>query len=471
MSRKKKNIETRIYVDSYAADGKCVGVLEDGKKVFVDKVVPGDTALIRIVKNKKHYAEARLIEIIEYATDRVTPFCEHFGVCGGCKWQMLPYSKQLAYKQQQVADQMTRIGHLDLPPIETILGSEQQRFYRNKLEFTFSSKKYRTNLELQEAKDTLLTDEQALGFHAPGLFDKVVPISYCHLQPEPSNKILNTLRHYSELHQLPYYDFKTHKGYLRNVIIRVLTTSQILVNIVFNSDMPEVHIPLLDFLLHEIPEITSLCYTINTKFNDTIYDLEVKTYYGNGYVTERLENYEFKISPKSFFQTNTKQAEVLYNVVRDFANLTGNEVVYDLYCGTGSIGIFCSQSAKKIIGIEAVAEAIEDAQWNAEKNGVQNTAFYAGDVGDICTDEFFKVNGKPDVIITDPPRVGMSDKLIQQLLKLKVPKIVYVSCNPATQARDLAILQECYKIIRMRPVDMFPHTQHIENVVLLNLKS
>ncbi|MFA6151471.1 MAG: 23S rRNA (uracil(1939)-C(5))-methyltransferase RlmD [Chitinophagaceae bacterium] len=469
MAKKKRINLQDLHITTYAAEGKCIGNMEDGKVVFVENVIPGDVADVRITKNKKNYAEGKMTRLVTPSPLRIEPFCEHFGVCGGCKWQMLPYEKQLEYKQQQVSDQMRRIGHVELPEMETISGSELQRFYRNKLEFTFSNKRYRTNDEIVEAGETELPHEQGLGFHAPGLFDKVVPINFCHLQNEPTNKIRNLLRDYTTENNLPYYDFRAHTGYMRNLMIRVTTTGEVLVNVVMNEDDEATRTPMLNYLLAEVPEITTLCYTINRKWNDSIYDQEVITFFGNGFITEKLENFTFNISPKSFFQTNTTQAENLYRITREFAGLSGEEVLYDLYCGTGSIGIFCSQQAKKIIGIEVIEQAIEDAKLNAAQNNIEHALFYAGDVSAICTDDFFAEHGKPDVIITDPPRAGMSEKLVQQLLKMRAPKIVYVSCNPATQARDLALLTVDYKITRMRPVDMFPHTHHIENVVLLEL--
>ncbi|MCC6185560.1 MAG: 23S rRNA (uracil(1939)-C(5))-methyltransferase RlmD [Chitinophagaceae bacterium] len=469
MAKRKRITLQDLRINSYAAEGKSIGTMEDGKVVFVENVIPGDVVDVYITKNKKSFAEGRMARLVSPSPLRVTPFCTHFGVCGGCKWQMLPYENQLLYKQQQVADQMRRIGHVTLPEIEPIAGSERTTFYRNKLEFTFSNKRYRTVEELSELGDKEVPQEQGLGFHAPGLFDKVVPVHYCHLQSEPSNKILNTLRKYTEEHSLPYYDFRAHTGYMRNVTIRVATTGEVLVNLVLHEDDEGSRTPMLEFLLQAVPEISTLCYTINPKWNDSIYDLEVHTFFGAGYITEKLENFTFNISPKSFFQTNTTQAENLYRITRDFAGLTGNEVLYDLYCGTGSIGIFCSQNAKKIIGIEVIDQAIADAKLNAEQNNIGHAHFFAGDVAAICTDDFFAQHGKPDVIITDPPRAGMSEKLVQQLLKMRAPKIVYVSCNPATQARDLALMAEVYTITRMRPVDMFPHTHHIENVVLLSL--
>lgn len=471
MARKKRADIEGLEIVAYAAEGRCIGHLPDGKVVFVEQVVPGDIADVRITKSKKSFAEARMLRIQQPSADRIPSFCTHFGVCGGCKWQMLPYERQLQYKQQQVSDQMKRIGHLLLPEMEPIAGSEQQRYYRNKLEFTFSSKRFRTNEELNAAGDAELAPESALGFHAPGLFDKVVPIEQCHLQPEPTNKIRNFLRDYAKAHGLSFYDFRAHSGQLRNLMIRVATTGEVLVNMVFGTDEPNVHQALLQALMEAVPEITALCYTVNMKWNDSIYDLKVHHFHGKGFITEKLEDFRFNISPKSFFQTNTKQAEQLYRITRDFAGLSGTEVVYDLYCGTGSIGIFCSRKAAKIIGIEVIEQAIEDAKMNALQNGIEHAHFYAGDVSAICTDAFFAEHGRPDVIITDPPRAGMSEKLIQQLLQMRAPKIVYVSCNPATQARDLALLDASYTIERMRPVDMFPHTHHIENVVLLRLKA
>lgn len=470
MARKnKKTVLNAVRLERYAAEGKSIAHMEDGKTLLVEGAVPGDVAEVLVLKNKKSYAEGKAMKVVTPSPDRVTPFCQHFGVCGGCKWQMLPYEKQLEYKQIQVADQLTRIGHVQLPPIETIAGSGLERSYRNKLEFTFSELSYLTREEIEAAGDEEIKRRPALGFHAPGMFDKVVDIQTCYLQPEPTNKIRNFLRKITLENNLPFYDHRKQEGWLRNVIIRVATTKEVMVNLIVKSEREELKV-LLDALLKEVPEITSLHYTINPKMNDTIYDLPVHTYHGKGYIEEYLEDFRFKISPKSFFQTNTKQAERLYQITRDFAGLTGNEVVYDLYCGTGSIGIFLSKGAKKIIGIEAVPDAIEDAKLNAAWNGLEHCSFFAGDVSDIATDAFFKEHGRPDVVITDPPRAGMHEKLVQQLLRMRAPRIVYVSCNPATQARDLQLLDEAYEVIRLQPVDMFPHTHHIENVALLELR-
>lgn len=472
MSRKKKNVVVNDFkIEAYAAEGKSIGHLEDGKVVFVENVVPGDVVNVRLTKSKKSWAEGRMTELVSPSPLRVEPFCQHFGVCGGCKWQMLPYPQQLVYKQQQVEDQLKRIGQVALPEIPPILGSNREKYYRNKLEFTFSAQRYRTHEEITAANGEPLAKEPALGFHAPGLFDKVVPIHTCYLQDEPTNLLLDVLRNFSERKGYEYYDFRMQKGWLRNVILRRTKAGEVLINLVIKEENKQEREAILNHLLSEIPHITSLHYTINGKANDSLHDQEVITYHGKGYIEETLEDFRYKISPKSFFQTNSYQAERLYQITRDFAGLTGNETLYDLYCGTGSIGIFCSKKAKKIIGIEAIAEAIEDAKQNAAMNGLDNCVFYAGDVSELCTDDFFEAHGKPDIIITDPPRAGMHEKLVQQLLKMEAPKIVYVSCNPATQARDLQLLDAKYKVTRLQPVDMFPHTHHIENVALLELKS
>ena len=471
MSRKKKRSAplTDVTIDAYAAEGKSIAHLPDGKVLFVEGVVPGDVINAVITKDKKSWAQGRVTQLVKPSDLRVEPFCQHFGVCGGCKWQMLPYSKQLEYKQQQVEDQLKRIGHVALPEIQPISGSAYERFYRNKLEFTFSSQRYRTFEEIAERSEKF-APEPALGFHAPGLFDKVVEIHTCYLQHEPTNTLLKVLREYSQANNLSYHDIKQHTGWLRNVTIRVTTTNEVLINLVVHHEDESARIAILEHIKTNVPGITSLHYTINGKMNDSIYDQDVICYYGKPHIEEKLEGFRFKISPKSFFQTNSTQAETLYRITRDFAGLTGNEVLYDLYCGPGSIGIFCSKGAKKVIGIELIEDAIKDAYENAAMNGLDHCKFFAGDVADICTDEFFAEHGKPDVIITDPPRAGMHEKLVQQILKMRAPRVVYVSCNPATQARDLQLLDAAYKIVKLQPVDMFPHTHHIENVALLELR-
>lgn len=470
MSRKKKQPVYNIKIDAYAAEGKSIAHLEGGKVLFVENVIPGDVINARIVKDKKSWAEGKLLNLVRPSEDRIEPFCPHFGVCGGCKWQMLPYEHQLKYKQQQVQDQLSRIGQVELPAIQPILGSAHQRYYRNKLEFTFCTTRYRTNEEIKEADGEKLPKEPALGFHAPGLFDKVVPIHTCYLQSEPTNILLNTLRLYTEARNLPYYDFRAQQGWLRNIVIRVARTGEVLINLVIQHEDEKERVDLLNHLLEHVPGVTSLHYTINPKVNDSIHDLEVHHFAGKAHIEETLEEFRFKISPKSFFQTNSYQAEALYKATREFAGLTGNEVLYDLYCGTGSIGIFCSKGAKKVIGIEMIEDAVKDAYENAAMNGIDHCKFFAGDVSEICTDEFFATHGRPDVIITDPPRAGMHEKLVQQLLKIAAPRVVYVSCNPATQARDLQLLDALYKVTRLQPVDMFPHTHHIENIALLELR-
>ncbi|MBU3713508.1 MAG: 23S rRNA (uracil(1939)-C(5))-methyltransferase RlmD [Ferruginibacter sp.] len=470
MRKKQKNrfILERISITDYAAEGKAL-VRHDGKVIFVSGAVPGDVVDIQIFKNKKDWAEGRVVRMIQPASDRIAPFCRHFGICGGCKWQMLPYPKQLQYKQQEVAANFTRIGKLEIPEILPIIGSEKTVAYRNKLEFTFSNKRFLTNDEIKT--DGIVPQQNALGYHVPRIFDKVIDIFECHLMHPLNDNIRNTIRDIAIQHQFSFYDIKEHTGWLRNIIIRYCTTGELMVNVCLNYEDENNRNLLLNHLLEQVPTITTLLYTINPKWNDSIYDLTPQVYYGKGFVIEKLEDFQFIISPKSFFQTNTKQAEKLYRVTREFAGLTGNEVVYDLYCGTGSIGIFLSTHAKKIIGVEVVEDAIEDAKKNALLNDIHHAHFFAGDVIKVCNDEFFHVNGKPDVVITDPPRAGMHEKLVIKLLEMEAPKIVYVSCNTATQARDLALLSEKYRIEKIQPVDMFPHTHHIECVVLLVLKN
>lgn len=468
MRKKKKHpLLQHIEVTGYASEGKALARV-DGKVIFISGAVPGDIANIQVTKSKKDWGEAIVKEIVKPSADRVQPFCKHFGICGGCKWQMLPYEKQLQYKQEETAQNLKRIGKADLPEILPIAGSADTIFYRNKLEFTFSNKRFLTQDEI--GTDKILQRENALGYHVPRIFDKVIDIHECWLMDGVNNRIRNGIRDYALLNNLEYYDIKEHTGWLRNIIIRNCTTGELMVNICLNYEDEEKRVKLLDHILKIIPEITTLLYTINPKWNDTIYDLTPQVYSGKGYVTEKLEDFSFIISPKSFFQTNTKQAETLYRIARDFAGLTGNEIVYDLYCGTGSIGIFMSRGAKKIIGVEVIEEAIEDAKRNASLNNVNHAEFFAGDVIEVCTDEFFSEHGRPDVVITDPPRAGMHEKLVLKLLEMEAPKIVYVSCNVATQARDLALLSEKYIVEKIQPVDMFPHTHHIESVVLLRLR-
>jgi 23S rRNA (uracil1939-C5)-methyltransferase len=465
--RKKNIVLQSIAVEDYAAEGKALARV-DGKVIFIEGAVPGDVVDVRLSKNKKEWAEGKAVHFQSFSHDRVDPFCQHFGVCGGCKWQMLPYEKQLLYKQQEVTQNLKRIGKVALPDMEPILGCEQTSRYRNKLEFTFSNKRYLTNEEISAG--TELKQEDALGFHVPRLFDKIIDIDTCHLMEEPANAVKNTIRAFAKEQGYTFYDIREHKGWLRTLIIRVTTTGEVMVNVCFGYEDAQERKKLFDHLLQQVPSITTLLYTINPKKNDTIYDLEPKAYTGNGYITEKLEDLRFKIGPKSFFQTNTRQGERLYQVTREFAELTGKETVYDLYCGTGSIGLFVSSLAKKIVGVEVIKEAIGDARENAALNNISHAEFFAGDVIDICDDAFFAHHGKPDVIITDPPRAGMHEKLVQKILDMEAPLVVYVSCNPATQARDLSRLGEKYEVTRVKPVDMFPQTHHIENVLQLKLK-
>lgn len=468
MARKKKNVVLQqVLVENYAAEGKSLARV-DGKVIFIEQAVPGDVVDIRLGKNKKDWAEGRPIYYHSYSPDRVTPFCSHFGVCGGCQWQMLPYEKQLVFKQQQVTDHLTRIGKVALPPIAPIAGANETKYYRNKIEYTFGNKRYLTAAELND--ETATTEGEFAGFHARGLFDKVVDIDTCYLQEEPTNLIRKAVKAYAQQKGYSFYDIKQHHGFLRTMQVRLCRSGQLMINIVFGENAPKKILPLLQHIKDQFPQITTLLYTINTKMNDSLHDLEPVVFHGPGYVIETLEHFKFKVGPKSFFQTNTAQGERLYQITRDFAELSGTETVYDLYCGTGSIGIFLSEKAKKIIGVEMIAAAIEDAKENATINGLTDTAFYAGDVIDVCNDEFFAQHGRPDVIITDPPRAGMHEKLIDKILEMRAPTVVYVSCNPATQARDLAKLDALYTVTRIQPVDMFPHTLHIENVVQLKLR-
>lgn len=466
--RKKNVLLQQVLVHDYAAEGKALSKI-DGKVIFIEGAVPGDVVDVQLSKNKKEWAEGKAIRFHSLSNDRVDPFCQHFGVCGGCKWQMLPYEKQLQYKQNEVAQNLRRIGKVALPAIEPIMGCTDTRHYRNKLEFTFSNKRYLLPHEIS-GRD-LIPQENALGFHIPRLFDKIIDIHTCHLMQEPTNAVKNTIRDFAARQQYSFYDIKGHTGWLRTLIIRVATTGEVMVNVCFGYDDEPARRELFDHLLQQVPSITTLLYTINGKKNDTIYDLEPQVYHGKGYIIEKLEELQFKISPKSFFQTNTRQAERLYQVTRSFAELSGNETVYDLYCGTGSIGLFVNRQAAKIVGVEVVPEAIEDAKENAALNNISHAQFFSGDVIDICDDAFFASHGRPDVIITDPPRAGMHEKLVRKILDTAAPVVVYVSCNPATQARDLNLLDEKYVVTRIQPVDMFPHTHHIENVVQLKLKS
>ncbi len=468
MKRKKKFILEDLAVTNYAAEGKALGRV-DGKVIFVGGAVPGDVADVLITKNKKDWAEGKAIKIKEFSNERVDPFCIHFGVCGGCKWQMLPYKKQLEYKEQETIEVFKRIGHLSDIRVLPIIGSDKVIHYRNKLEFTFSNKKYLPEQQLKELGNNDWPGG-ALGYHVPGLYDKVIDIKECWLMDDVNNKIRNSIRDFASDNNYSYYNIKDHVGWLRNIIIRNCESGELMINLVFGNDDRKERERICKFLPEQVPSITTLLYTINTKWNDSIYDLDPQIVFGKGYVVETLGDYNFKISPKSFFQTNTKQAERLYSIVKDFASLNGNEIIYDLYCGTGSIGIFLSKNAKKIIGVDVIEEAINDAKENAKLNNLDHAYFFCGDVIGICADDFFNLHGRPDVIVVDPPRAGVHAKLISKLVEIRAPKIIYVSCNVATQARDIQLLNEAYTVEKLQPVDMFPHTHHIECVAELKLK-
>ena len=469
MARKKKELPLleKVTMTDVAAEGKALAKVND-LVIFVPYVVPGDVVDLQIKRKKNHYAEAVAVKIHEKSPLRAQPFCQHYGVCGGCKWQCLAYEEQIRYKQKQVYDNLTRIGKVELPEFMPILGSEKTKFYRNKLEFTFSNKRWLTEEEVRE--DVKYDQMNAVGFHIPGAFDKVLAIEKCWLQDDISNQIRNAIRDYAYEHDYAFFNLRTQEGMLRNIMIRTSSTGELMVllqcKIVEERELVKMK-ELLQYVADKFPQITSLLYVINNKCNDTIGDLDVEVFKGNDHIFEEMEGLRFKIGPKSFYQTNSEQAYNLYKVARDFAGLTGEELVYDLYTGTGTIANFVSRQAKKVIGIEYVPEAIEDAKVNSEINGITNTLFYAGDMKDILTQDFINEHGRPDVIITDPPRAGMHNDVIDVILFAEPKRIVYVSCNPATQARDLQLLDAKYKVVAVRPVDMFPHTHHVENVVLL----
>ncbi len=471
VKKRKPIVLEDVLVENYAAEGKSLARRE-GKVIFIENAVPGDVVDLRLSKNKKDWAQGYPIAFRSYSPERVEPFCQHFGMCGGCQWQMLPYPKQLQYKQQQVWDSLSRIGKIPLPEMLPILGAASDKFYRNKLEYTFSNSEYISSAAMQSRKenDKLLSKAGVLGFHAKGFFDKIVPIEKCWLQVEPTNKIRNAIEAYALESGYSFYDYRAHSGLLRTLLVRITSTGQVMVNLVFGQNDEAKRKSILNFLVEKFPEITTLVYTINLKYNDSIFDLEPVIYTGQGYIIEKLEQFSFKIGPKSFFQTNTRQAEKLYQATRRMAELDGNQTLYDLYCGTGTIGLFCSHGAKKIIGVELLQEAIKDAKENAIFNNVGHAHFFAGEVGAVCSDDFFQEHGRPDVIITDPPRAGMAEKLVNKILDIEARILVYVSCNPATQARDLAILDQKYQVVQVQPVDMFPHTHHIENVIQLKIK-
>ena len=469
MARKKKELPLleKVTITDVAAEGKAVAKVNE-LVIFVPYVVPGDVVDLQVKRKKNHYAEAVAVKFHEKSPLRTEPFCSHFGVCGGCKWQCLSYEEQLKYKQKQVFDNLTRIGKVELPEFRPILGSEKTRFYRNKLEFTFSNKRWLTEEEVKQ--DVKYDQMNAVGFHIPGAFDKVLAIDKCWLQDDISNQIRNAVRDYAYAHNFPFFDLRTQEGLLRNIMIRTSSTGELMVVLqckVTDDEGRRKMEEILQFMADSFPQITSLMYVINNKCNDTIGDLDVEVFKGNDHIFEEMEELRFKVGPKSFYQTNSEQAYNLYKVAREFAGLTGNELVYDLYTGTGTIANFVARKARKVVGIEYVPEAIEDAKVNSALNGIDNTLFYAGDMKDILTNDFIAEHGRPDVIITDPPRAGMHNDVIDVILAAEPKRIVYVSCNPGTQARDLQLLDGKYKVTAVQPVDMFPHTHHVENVVQL----
>ena len=468
MGRKKLDlILENVKIEAVAAEGKSLAHV-DGTVVFVEFAVPGDIVNVKVTKKKKNYMEGFILEIVKPSEDRLQPFCEHFGICGGCRWQPLPYDMQLKAKQQQVWDQLVRIGHLEIPDISPILPSDKTKYYRNKLEFTFSNKRWIYNNEDPDS----LTDEErlGLGFHVGKFFDKVLDIKHCSLQPEPSNEIRLFIREYAVTHNLDFYNIRENTGFLRNIIVRNNQVGDVMLTVCFAYDDQDKIVPMLDAIAVEFPQIKSLHYVINEKLNDSISDLDCILYKGEDAIWETMGKLKFKIGPKSFYQTNSEQAYKLYSVAKEFAALTGNEVVYDLYTGTGTIAQFISDKASKVIGIEYVKEAIEDARINAEANGITNCTFFDGDMKDILTADFIKEHGKPEVMIIDPPRAGMHPDVVKVIMEAAPERIVYVSCNPASQARDLAMMSPMYEITAVQSVDMFPHTMHVENVCALKLK-
>jgi len=468
---RKKIIFERVKIEEVAAEGKTLARV-DNKVVFIRGGAPGDVVDIRVTNKRKSYFEGVPIVYHSLSPDRIEPFCAHFGTCGGCKWQHLPYKMQLEFKRQQVIDNFERIGQFEFPEAKPILGSEEEQFYRNKLEFTFSDSRWLTKEEIDTGEKM---NRNALGFHIPGRFDKILDIEKCFLQSDLSNDIRNWIRDYALENSIPFYNLRVHQGYLRNLIIRTATTGQSMIILQVAGNKPELVEPLLNKLIKHF-DITSVNYVINTKKNETFHDLEVVNYADKAFIEETMlikgseQKLTFRIGPKSFYQTNSKQAEKLYEIVLEMANISKDDVVYDLYTGTGTIANYLAHKAKKVVGLEYVPESIADAKVNAEINNIDNTEFYAGDIKDLLSHEFTNEHESPEVIITDPPRAGMHPSVLKMLLEIKAKKIVYVSCNPATQARDISILDELYKVIELQPVDMFPHTHHVENVTLLELR-
>lgn len=468
MSKIKKNfVLENLEVVDISTEGKAIAK-SDGLVVFIEGAVPGDVVDVMVHRKKNNFAEAKVQKFLKYSEDRVEPKCEYFGTCGGCKWQNLSYHTQLSFKQKYVFDAFTRIGKLDFPALLPILANEENYFYRNKLEFSFSNKKWLTLEQISSAEE--VENKNGLGFHIPGMFDKILDINNCYLQEEPSNSIRNAVKEYAFKNNLSFFDIKNRKGMLRTIMIRTTSTKEIMVVVSICDWLEKELFALLEFIKTSFPQITCLQYVHNDKGNDTFFGLDIKTYYGRDHILEEMEGLKFKISAKSFYQTNSPQAYNLYKITRDFAALQGNEIVYDLYTGTGTIANFVAKKAKKVVGIEYVEDAIKDAIENSKNNAITNTLFFAGDMKNVLNDEFIATHGKPDVIITDPPRAGMEEPVINVILKALPKKVVYVSCNPSTQARDLALMQNYYTIVKSQAVDMFPQTAHVENVVLLERK-
>lgn len=458
----------------FISDVEVIDIAEEGKGVakhdnlvlFIERAVPGDIVDVELMRKKKNFAEGKIAEVKVASEYRIDPFCAHFGVCGGCKWQHMTYDSQLKFKEQYVGNALSRIGKVDVSSMEPILGSAQTEYYRNKLEYTFSNKRWLTSLDEVEPGDSM----DALGFHVPGRFDKILTIDHCFLQQDPSNDIRNSIFEYAKENFMSFYDLRDHQGALRNLIIRTSSTGELMVIVVFAYPEEGQVDLLMSYIKDKFPEITSLLYIINQKRNDTIFDQDIHVYAGRDFIYEEMEGLKFKVGPKSFYQTNSNQAYELYKITREFADLKGDELVYDLYTGAGTIANFVARSAREVIGVEYVPTAIEDAKINSQTNNIHNTKFYAGDMKDVLTADFIQEHGKPDVVITDPPRAGMHPDVVQRILEMESDKVVYVSCNAATQARDLESLTTKYDLVRIKPVDMFPHTQHVENVVLLKLK-
>ena len=465
--RKKFPIIEKLEIVDIADGGKAVGK-SDEMVVFVKGLVPGDIANVQIYRKRKKYMEGNVIDIVKQSNFRVKPFCSHFGICGGCKWQNLSYEKQLYFKQKLVENNIQRIGHIEIPEIHPIIGSEEQKSYRNKLEYTFTNTRWLDDEEIKSEQE--IDDRRTLGFHIPGRFDRVLHIDTCYLQDDLSNKIRNAVREYTMAENYSYYDQRQNVGFMRNLIVRNTEFGEWMVIVVFNEHNKTLINKLLTHIQGKFSEITSLMYVINSKVNDTIHDLKVHLFSGRDFIYEQLGDLKFKIGPKSFFQTNTNQALVLYKIAEKFADLKGNEIVYDLYTGTGTIANFLARQCKTMIGLEYVDEAIRDAETNAEINNIKNASFFTGDIKDLLSESFTKDHGLPDIIITDPPRAGMHPDVVQSILDIQPQRIVYISCNPATQARDINILSEKYTLAAIQPVDMFPHSHHVENVVQLDLK-